>query len=325
MLAVTCREFGEPETLRIEEMPAQPPGNGEVRIAVKAAGVNFPDYLMVTGKYQVKPPFPFIPGLEAAGEVIECAPDVEGLAPGRRVLATARGGGCFASELTIAAARVVPIPDGMGFVAAAAFPVIYGTAHFALTHRGALKPGETLLVTGAAGGVGLAAVEIGKRLGARVIAAARGAERLAIAKSRGADELIDYTVESLKERVKALTEGKGVDVLFDPVGGDLFDDCVRSMGWEGRLLVIGFASGTIPRVPTNLILVKNFSVIGVVHGAQTERDPWSTNRRLRELLAWHAEGGLKPLIQQTYRLDEAALALRQLAARQVTGKLVLTL
>jgi NADPH2:quinone reductase len=320
MRAVLCREFGEPESLRVEEVESVRPGPGQVRLAVRAAGVNFPDYLMVTGKYQVKPPFPFIPGLEAAGQVIECGPGVADLAPGGRVLAVARHGGCFASELTIDADRVVPIPEAMDFVQAAAFSIAHGTAHFALTHRGNLRPGETLLVTGAAGGVGLAAVEVGKRLGARVIAAARGADRLAVATARGADAVIDYGHESLKERAKALTDGKGVDVLFDPVGGDLFDDCVRAMGWEGRLLVVGFASGTIPRVPTNLILVKNFSVVGVVFGAETERNPRATKTRLAELLEW----GLDPLVGRTYPLDEAAAAIRQLAARAVTGKLVLT-
>jgi NADPH2:quinone reductase len=213
----------------------------------------------------------------------------------------------------------------MDFVHAAAFPITFGTAHYALTERGRLQPGETLLVTGAAGGVGLAAVEVGKRLGARVIAAARGADRLAVARAKGADETIDYTRESLKERAKALTDGRGVDVLLDPVGGNLFDDCVRAMAREGRLLVVGFAAG-IPSVATSLVLVKSFSLVGVTFGAATERDPWSTHRSLSDLLRRRgAGGGFEPHVAATYPLDEAPAAIRRLADRGVTGKLVVTM
>jgi NADPH2:quinone reductase len=225
----------------------------QVRIRVRAAGVNFADSLMVGGTYQVKPPFPFTPGLEAAGEIVETGSAVDGLQAGQRVLAVLRNGGGYAEEIVLDAAAVVPIPDAMNFVTAAAFPVAYGTSHLALTHRGHLQPGETLLVLGAAGGVGLTAVEVGKALGARVIAAAGGAEKLAVARSRGADELIDYREESIRDRVRALTGGKGADVVYDPVGGDAFDQALRAVNWEARMLVIGFAAGRIQAVPANLI------------------------------------------------------------------------
>jgi NADPH2:quinone reductase len=297
---------------------------GQVRISVRTAGVNFPDYLMVTGKYQVRPPLPFTPGIEAAGEIIECAPDVADLHPGQRVLALARRGGAFASELILPAAFVVPIPDIMDFVTAAGFPVAYGTAHFALTYRGHLRSDETLLVTGAGGGVGLAAVEIGKRLGARVIAAAGGRDKLKIASEHGADDLVDYQTDSLLDRIKELTGEAGVDVVFEPVGGDIFDQCVRVMNWEGRLLVIGFASGRIPTAPANLVLIRNYSLVGVVFGAHMEKFPDSVRPRIQELLRWYADGSLKPHISRTFPLDQAAVALNEIAERHVIGKIVLT-
>jgi NADPH:quinone reductase-like Zn-dependent oxidoreductase len=214
-----------------------------VRIRVRAAGVNFADTLMVGGRYQVKPPFPFTPGLEAAGEIIEAGAAVGNLRVGERVLAVLRAGGGYAEEIVLGAAAVVPIPAAMDFLTAAAFPVAYGTSHFALTHRGQLQAGETLLVLGAAGGVGLTAIEIGKAMGARIIAAASGVEKLDVARSRGADELIDYRTESIRDRVRALTDGKGADVVYDPVGGDAFDQALRAVNWEARMLVIGFAGG----------------------------------------------------------------------------------
>jgi NADPH2:quinone reductase len=307
----------------VEEIEPSHLEHGQVRIGVRAAGVNFPDYLMVTGKYQVKPPLPFTPGIEAAGEIIERAPDVVDLRPGQRVVALARRGGAFASELTLPAPFVVPIPDIMDFVTAAGFPVAYGTAHLALTHRGQLRGGETLLVTGAGGGVGLAAVEVGKRLGARVIAAASGADKLKIASEHGADDLIDYQTTSLRDRIKDLAGG--VDVAFEPVGGDIFDQCSHVMNWEGRLLVIGFASGRIPSAPANLILVKNYSLVGVVFGAHIEKFPLSVRPRIQELLRWYNDGSLKPHISRTFPLDQAAVALNEMAARNVRGKIVLTI
>jgi NADPH2:quinone reductase len=278
---------------------------------------------MIAGKYQVKPDFPFTPGLEAAGEVIEVGAAVTHLRPGQRVLAVLRFGGAYAEEIALNADAVVPIPDDMDFITAAAFPVAYGTSHFALTHRGQLKRGETLLVLGAAGGVGLTAVEIGKQLGARVIAAAGGAEKLAVAREHGADELIDYQSESIRDRVRELTQGLGADVVFDPVGGDAFDQALRAVNWEARMLVIGFAAGRIQSVPANLILVKNISVIGVVWGAQAARDPVLVSRNLAELLRWWEAERLKPLVAKTFPLAEAGAAMQALLSRRHAGKIVL--
>jgi len=323
MKAILCREWGAPEVLRFEEVESSGLRPNQVRIRVHAAGVNFADSLMVGGSYQVKPPFPFTPGLEAAGVVVEAGGAVTDLRAGQRVLAVLRNGGGYAEEIVLDAASVVPIPGAMDFVTAAAFPVAYGTSHFALTHRGHLAPGETLLVLGAAGGVGLTAVEIGKAMGARVIAAAGGEEKLAVARAHGADELIDYKTESIRDRVRALTEGKGADVVYDPVGGDAFDQALRAVNWEARMLVIGFAGGRIQAVPANLILVKNVSVIGVVWGAQTERDPVWMSRNLAELLRWWEAGKLKPVVAKAFPLSAAGEALTALLSRRYAGKIVL--
>lgn len=323
MRAIVCREWGGPETLRLAEATPPPLQPHEVRIRVRACGVNFADTLMIAGKYQVKPAFPFTPGLEAAGEVSEIGGGVPHLRPGQRALAVLRFGGGYSEEIVVNADTVVPIPDAMDFVTAAAFPVAYGTAHFALTHRGHLASGETLLVLGAAGGVGLAAVEVGKELGARVIAAAGGADKLAVARAHGADELIDYRSESIRDRVRELTGGRGADVVFDPVGGDAFDQALRAVNWEARMLVIGFASGRIQAVPANLILVKNISVIGVVWGAQAERDPVLVSRNLAELLRWWEAGHLRPVVGGTYPLAEAGAAMTALLSRRYAGKIVL--
>jgi NADPH:quinone reductase len=324
MKAVLCREWGEPDSLRFEEVARVPLGPCEARIRVRACGVNFADTLMVAGKYQVKPEFPFTPGLEAAGEVVELGPEVRHLRLGQRVLAVLRFGGAHAEEIVLNADAVVPIPDAMDFVTAAAFPVAYGTSHFALTHRGHLKAGETLLVLGAAGGVGLTAVEIGKQLGARVIAAAGGPGKLAVAREHGADELIDYRTDSIRDRVRELTGGLGADVVFDPVGGDAFDQALRAVNWEARMLVIGFAAGRIQSVPANLILVKNISVIGVVWGAQAARDPVLVSRNLAELLRWWEAGRLRPVVAKTFPLAEAGAAMQALLSREYAGKIVLT-
>jgi NADPH2:quinone reductase len=317
--------FGEPEDLVLQEIELPAPGPGEVRVRLRAAGLNFADGLVIAGKYQLKPALPFTPGLEGAGEIVEVGQGVDDLRIGRRVAVLVRPGGCYATEIVAKAEAVTPLPDGTDDVAAACLPVTYGTAHLALGYRGGLRPGETLLVTGAAGGVGIAALEIGKALGARVIAAARGADRLEIARAHGADEVIDYAAEDLRDRVKALTEGRGADVVFEAVGGDVFDRCVRAVAWEGRLLVIGFASGRIPSVPANLVLVKNFSVIGVDFGAHMDRHAASMRGAIGELLAWHAAGRLKPRVSATYRLEEAARALRELMARRATGKTALVM
>jgi NADPH:quinone reductase len=325
MRAVMCREWDGPETLTIEEVPSRKLERGEVRIRVRTFGINFADTLMIAGKYQVKPQLPFSPGLESAGEVLEVAADVTPFRPGQRVLAVSRFGGGYAEELVIGAKSVVPIPDEMDWVTAAAFSFAYGTSHFALTHRGHLQQGEVLLVTGAAGGVGLTAVEIGKQLGATVIAAASRPDKLAIAREHGADHLIDYTRESIRDRVRELTEGRGADVVYDPVGGDAFDQALHAVNWEGRMLVIGFAAGRIQSVPANLILVKNISVVGVVWGAQAARDPALVSRHLAELLGWWKAGKLKPRIGATFAFEEVREAMGALRSRRYSGKIVVTL
>jgi len=323
MRALLCRSLDGIGALEVAEIESPCLGPGQVRIQVQASGVNFPDILMAEGKYQVKPELPFVPGLEVAGIVLECAASVDHVRPGERVLAFARRGGGHAEEVVVPSAIVTQIPAAMDFITAAAFPVAYGTAHFALTHRGHLTAGQVLLVLGASGGVGLAAIEVGKLLGARVIAAASTSEKLAIARQHGADETINYATENLRDRVRALTDGKGVDVVFDPVGGEAFKQSVRCMGWEGRILVVGFASGDIPQVAANMILVKNFSVTGVVFGEHSWRFPDDTRRRLAQLLKAYSDGHLKPRVMKTYKLADAPLALAEMSSRRVVGKLVL--
>ena len=323
MKAVLCRAFGPPETLAVETVDRPAPGPGEVRIAVAAVGVNFPDLLLIEGKYQIKPPFPFSPGLECAGVVAECGPGVDGPAPGTRVMAFLSHGG-MAEQVVVPATCVFPIPDAMPFDIAAAFPVVYGTSYHALASRGALAQGETLLVLGASGGVGLSAVEIGKRLGATVIAAAGSDEKLALAARRGADHLVNYRSEDLRERVKALTEGRGADVIYDPVGGDLFDASMRCIAWNGRLLVVGFASGRIAEARTNIILLKEISVVGVAWGAFAHRDSAANRANFAELLRWYEAGALQPLVSRRLPLADAPAALEAFQSRSVVGKQVLT-
>jgi NADPH:quinone reductase len=324
MKAIICDRWGSPESLQWREAPRRPLAKGEVRIRTRAAGINFADTLMVAGQYQVRPAFPFSPGLECAGEVAEVAPDVTAFAPGDRVLAVTRFGGSYAEEVVADARAVVAIPDTMDFTTAASFPVAYGTSHFALTRRGHLKAGEWLVVAGAAGGVGLTAVEIGKQLGARVIAIAGGDEKCAVARDYGADAVIDHKTETIHERIRAITGGAGADVVYDPVGGDIFDACLRAVNWEARMLVIGFAAGRIQAVPANRVLVKNISVIGVVWGAQTARDPVLVAGLLKELLGWYAEGRLRPRVSATFPMAEAAGAMEALLSRRYPGKIVLT-
>ena len=321
---IVCSAFIGPEELRWQPIARRDVAPGEVRIEVRAAGVNFADILMVSGRYQVKPDLPFSPGLESAGIVSEVGPEVEGLCVGDRVLAITRFGGSYVEDLVVGAATVVRIPDAMDFVTAASFPVVYGTAHFALTHRGHLRSGETLLVTGAAGGVGLASVELGRHLGATVIAAAGSDDKLALAREHGADHAINYRTESIRERVREITDGRGADVVLDPVGGPAFDECLRATNWEARLLVVGFASGTIQAVPANLVLVKNVSVIGVVWGAQTVRDPAMVTGHIRTLLDLYVAGKLKPRIGKTFPMAEAPAAMAELLSRRHAGKIVLT-
>src|SRR6267143_1923092 len=321
MKAIRCREWGAPDVLRLEEAESPNLKQHQVRLRVRAAGVNFADSLMVGGTYQVKPPFPFTPGLEAAGEIVELGNDVEGLRLGQRALAVLRFGGGYAEEIVLDAAAVAPIPDAMDFATAAAFPVAYGTSHFALTHRGHLQPGETLLVLGAAGGVGLTAVEIGKAMGARVIAAASTAEKLSVARGRGADELVNYSTEKLTDRVMALTDGKGADVCFDPVGGDLFDAALSALGWGGRILIVGFVGG-VQQIPANRLLVKNRAALGTSLRYFRWNAPDKLRRSADELLRWYDEGKLKPCISHRLPLEKSVEAIRLLTDRKAHGKIV---
>ncbi len=322
MKALLCHKFGLPEDLAVADIPSPPMRAGHVRIAVRACGLNFPDLLMIQGLYQLKPPFPFSPGLEVAGEIIEVADHLRGMRIGERVMATMMHGG-FAEEAVVPAASVLPMPATMSYEHGAGFSLVYGTSHLALRHRARLQAGETLLVLGAAGGVGLTAVEIGSRLGARVIAAASTSEKLDLARSKGADELINYTTENLRERLKALTDGKGVDVIYDPVGGALFDQAVRRIAWEGRYLVIGFASGRIPQLPANIALLKNASIIGTFWGAYLQNDPGVIRDSFAELVSWYAAGELKPHIHRVFPLQDGGAALRELMERRALGKILL--
>ncbi len=323
MKAVLCKAFGPPESLVIEDLPPPTPGPGEVVVSVKAASVNFPDVLIIQNKYQFKPPLPFSPGSELAGVVKEVGEGVGHFKPGDKVIAFT-GHGAFAEEVKTEAARLVPLPAGMDFNTGAAFVLTYGTSDHALRDRGALKAGETLLVLGAAGGVGLAAIEIGKALGARVIACASTDDKLAVCRAHGADEAINYATDDLRERIKALTGGKGVDVVYDAVGGPYSEPAFRSIAWRGRLLVVGFAAGDIPKLPLNLALLKGASIVGVFWGDFGRREPKQFAASLRQLGQWYAEGKLKPHISQVLPLAKAAEALNLMAARKVTGKLVLT-
>lgn len=321
MKAVVCKEWGPAESLAVEEVPSPALGPGQVRVRVHACGINFADTLMIQGKYQVRPERPFSPGLEIAGEIAEVGEGVQHLAPGQRVIGLTGYGG-LAEEAVTPAGTVLPMPPGMDFVTAAGFPVVYGTSHLALTRRGRLAAGETLVVFGAAGGVGLAAVEIGKKLGARVIACASSAEKLAVARAHGADEAIDYAREDVIARVKALG---GADVVYDPVGGTAFEAAMRVTRFEGRILVIGFAGGTIPQIPANLVLVKNIDVIGVLWGNYTQLAPKALAASLAQLLQWYGEGALKPHVSETFPLERAADALNALSSRRSTGKVVVTI
>ncbi len=323
MRAVLCHAWGGPDDLLLGEVPAPEPGPGEVALAVQAAGVNFADTLMIAGQYQEKPAFPFSPGLEAAGRVVAVGPEVTGIEPGMRVMALTDHG-AFAESVIARAADVFPIPDTMPATVAAGFPITYGTAHGALRWLADLKPGETLLVHGAAGGVGLAAVEVGKALGAKVIATAGGPEKLAVAQAHGADGLIDYRGEDIRERVKVMTDGRGADVVFDPVGGTAFEASLRCTAWSGRLLIIGFAGGKVPQIPANILLVKNLSAMGFYWGSYRRHDPARLRGQFEELFAWYLDGRLKPLVSHELDLAEAPRALALLRDRAATGKVVLT-
>jgi NADPH:quinone reductase len=323
MRAVLCKEWGGPEKLVVENVPSPATRDGAVRIAVQAAGINFADLLLISGQYQEKPALPFTPGMEAAGTVTEVGAGVSNVKAGDRVMALT-GNGAYAEEVAVDAARVLRIPDSMDFVAAASFPVAYGTSHGAFDWRAHLRPGEWLLVYGAAGGVGLTAVEIGKVMGAKVIACAGSPEKLEIARQHGADHLIDYSREDIRERVKTITGGKGADVVYDPVGGDAFDASLRSIAWCGRIIVIGFAAGRIPQAPANILLVKNIDVIGFYWGSYQARKPELLRDSYGKLLRWFEEGKLKPHISAQMDLNEVGQAMELLRQRKSTGKVVLT-
>ena len=322
MKAIVCKELGTPEQLVLDDvtLPALKPT--EVRIQVKGAGVNFPDTLIIQGKYQLKAQPPFTPGGEIAGVVLEAGEKVKHVRAGDAVAAIIPTGG-YAEEAIAPADGVMALPRGMDFTDAAAFPFVYGTTIHALKQRAQLKSGETLLVLGAAGGVGLAAVQLGKLMGARVIAAASSAEKLATCKAQGADDVIDYTKDSLKETVKKLTKGQGADVIYDPVGGALGEECLSCIAWNGRYLVIGFASGPIPNIAANRLLLKGAAAVGVFWGAFLMREPKVNWENFQQLFAWYSEGKLRPKVSKTYPLAEAARALRDMMERKVTGKVVL--
>jgi NADPH2:quinone reductase len=316
-------EWGEPSAaLRYAEVPDPQPAPGAVVVDTRAIGCNFPDILIVQGKYQVKPPLPFTPGHEISGVVRDVGEGVTRVRPGQRVLAMLGWGG-YAERVAVAADRVFPIPDRMSFEEAAAFHFTYQTAYCALTRRADLQAGEWLLVHGAAGGVGLAAVQLGKALGARVIATAGTDAKLEVARRSGADVLINYATEDWVERVKAETGGQGADVIYDPVGGEVFDGSTRCIAFEGRLLSVGFAGGRIPTVAVNRVLLKNISIVGVHWGLYHQRDWGRVERWMAELFALYEKGQLRPVIYQTYPLRDAAAALAAIAARESYGKVEL--
>ncbi len=321
MKAVLCNAFGPASNLQLQEIATPVIKSGEVLLDVQAAGVNFPDSLIIEGKYQFQPPLPFAPGGEVAGVVAAVGDSVRHFKPGDRVMALTGWGG-FAEQVAVSAQQAMPMPAAMDFITAAGFGMAYGTALHALKQRANLQPGETLLVLGAAGGTGLAAVEIGKAMGARVIAAASSAEKLGVAKLAGADALIDYSRDNLKDTLKAMTNGQGVDVVFDPVGGELFEQALRATAWNGRMLVVGFASGQIPQVAANLTLLKGASIIGVFWGSFAQRQVQDNAANFQQLFAWHAQGKLQPRVSQIFPLAQAGLAIDTLARRKALGKVV---
>lgn len=322
MRAVLCKAYGMPGDLVVEEVPSPRPGKGEVLVSVKAAGVNFPDVLMIQNKYQHRPPLPFSPGYEIAGVVKALGPDVTGVAVGDAGVAMLRFGG-FAEETLVPADRFWRIPSDIDFAAAAAFPLAYGTSYHALKDRGRLQPGETLMVLGAAGGVGLAGVQLGKLMGATVIACASSDEKLATCRQHGADVQINYRKQNLRDALKELTGERGIDVVLDPVGGDYAEPAVRSMAWFGRYLIVGFTSGEIPRMPMNLPLLKGCSLIGVAWDTYSRRNPEGGQTNISEMIAWIRDGRLKPVVTAKYSLADTSRALDDVMQRRVQGKVVI--
>ena len=323
MKAIVCEKFGPPSDLILKEIESPKPKAKEVLVEVKACGVNFPDTLIIQGKYQFKPELPFTPGSDVAGIVKEVGEDIKHVKAGDEVFGFVMNGG-FAEEVIMDGRSCFPKPPNMDFPIAASFMMAYGTSHYALKNRAKIKEGETLLVLGASGGVGLAAVELGKLMGAKVIAAASTDEKLALCKEYGADETINYTNEDLKKRVKELTEGKGADVVYDPVGGNFSEAALRATAWEGRFLVVGFAAGDIPKIPLNLALLKGCQIVGVFWGAFATKFPNENIGNIMELMQWYTEGKLKPHLHGEYPLADAPKALEEMMNRKVRGKIVIT-
>src|SRR5580698_6608908 len=321
--AVISRELGPPESMRLETFASVPLAHGQVRVAVRAAGINFPDILMAAGQYQLKPPLPFTPGMEAAGDVIEVDGAARGVAVGDKVIVKLRHG-AYADEAVATPSQLTPLPSTFDYAEGATFLAAHGTAYHALIDRGQLQPGEVLLVHGAGGGVGLAAVEIGKLLGATVIAAASSEEKLAVAKARGADHRVLYAREPFREAVKRITDGRGVDVVFDPVGGEIFENSLRCIAWGARLLVIGFTGG-IGLARTNLVLIKGASVLGVRAGEAVRRNPALGETRLKDLTAWAEAGKIRPHISHRLPLEDYAQAMQLLINRKAIGRVALVM
>lgn len=321
MRAILCKEYGPAEKLVIEEVSSPEAKGSGVKVRVGAAGLNFPDTLIIEGKYQLKPPMPFSPGGEMSGKVVAVGDKVTRFQPGDRVMGLT-GYGAFAEEVVVAESNLLPVPESMSVEEAAAFTMVYGTSYHALKQRAALREGETLLVLGASGGVGLSAVELGKIMGARVIAAASSPEKLEVAREAGADELVNYSEEPLKDAVKKLARN-GVDVVYDPVGGDFTEQALRCMGWQGRHLIVGFAAGEIPRIPANLPLLKGCAVVGVFWGNFTLREPDTSAQNMKELLALYERGRLHPRISKVYPFESYVEALNALTGRKAKGKIVL--
>ncbi|GEA12969.1 NADPH:quinone oxidoreductase family protein [Alteromonas sp. KUL49] len=323
MKAIVCEAFGPVDELQYKDIADPVVKAGHVVVNIEAAGVNFPDGLLVQGLYQMQPPFPFIPGNEVAGTIAELGEGVNHLKVGQRVIALPLLGG-YAEKALVPATHVMPLPDSIPANEGAALVTAHATAHHALKQRAKLQPGETLVVTGAAGGTGLAAVQIGKIMGAKVIAVCSTEEKLALAKANGADVLINYTENDLKDALKEATGGKGADVVYECVGGDTFHACSRSMAWEGRLLVVGFAGGEIPKFPVNLSLVKGYSVVGVFWGSFTQHDPKGFAANMQELLGWYVQGKVKVVVDEALPLSRATEAMEKVMNRQVKGKMVVT-
>tara|TARA_B100000795_G_scaffold185475_1_gene140873 strand:+ start:3661 stop:4641 length:981 start_codon:yes stop_codon:yes gene_type:complete len=322
MKAIVCSKFGTPDTLKYQEIEIPNPKEGEILITVKACSVNFPDTLIIQGKYQFKPEFPFSPGSDVAGIVEKVGENVKHFKVGDAVVGFIPFGG-FAEKAIVKATDCFPKPRGMSMVNASAFLLAYGTSYHALKDRANLQKGETILILGASGGVGLTALEISKMMGAKVIAAASSKEKLELCKQFGADEVINYTKENLKDRVKELTNGKGVDVIYDPVGGAYSEQALRAIAWKGRHLVVGFANGEIPKIPINLTLLKGASIVGVFWGAFAQKEPKKSLENIQQLLTWFVKGDVKPHIDKTYSLKEAPKALEDMMQRKVKGKIVI--